>query len=103
MEKQRDDEQTDYWLVQYQRLLDSKPQALIDRVRLKVHHFYFNLNTQIHMIPVYTGFQFFRILFTHDSCLSNVLFKLITFYWKLKYTPQRFFIMRLVNVTTKFS
>ena len=33
MEKQRDDEQTDYWLVQYQRLLDSKPQALIDRER----------------------------------------------------------------------
>ena len=54
MEKQRDDEQTDYWLVQYQRLLDSKPQALIDRVRLKVHHFYFNLDTQIHMSPVYT-------------------------------------------------
>jgi len=24
--------QTDYWLAQYQRLLDSKPQCLIDQV-----------------------------------------------------------------------
>jgi len=24
--------QTDYWLAQYQRLLDSKPQSLIDQV-----------------------------------------------------------------------
>lgn len=33
MEEQRDEDQTDYWLVQYQRLLDSKPQAVIDRER----------------------------------------------------------------------
>lgn len=33
MEEQRDEAQTDYWLVQYQRLLDSKPQAVIDRVK----------------------------------------------------------------------
>ena len=32
MDQQKDDEQTDYWLIQYQRLLDSKPQAVIDRV-----------------------------------------------------------------------
>ena len=32
MEQQREDGQTDYWLVQYQRLLDKKPQALIDKV-----------------------------------------------------------------------
>ncbi|KAK3088307.1 hypothetical protein FSP39_017332 [Pinctada imbricata] len=31
MEERREDEQTDYWLVQFQRLLDRKPQALIDR------------------------------------------------------------------------
>ncbi|KAK7095159.1 E3 ubiquitin-protein ligase LRSAM1-like [Littorina saxatilis] len=31
MEQQREDGQTDYWLVQYQRLLDMKPQALIDK------------------------------------------------------------------------
>ncbi|XP_012944566.1 E3 ubiquitin-protein ligase LRSAM1 [Aplysia californica] len=31
MEQQREDGQADYWLVQYQRLLDWKPQALIDR------------------------------------------------------------------------
>ncbi|XP_076454610.1 E3 ubiquitin-protein ligase LRSAM1-like isoform X2 [Babylonia areolata] len=31
MEQQREDGQTDYWLVQYQRLLDRKPQALIDK------------------------------------------------------------------------
>ncbi|KAL8569582.1 hypothetical protein ACOMHN_044720 [Nucella lapillus] len=31
MEQQREDGQTDYWLVQYQRLLDKKPQALIDK------------------------------------------------------------------------
>lgn len=33
MERQRDEEQTDYWLVQYQRLLDNKTQAVIDRER----------------------------------------------------------------------
>ena len=41
MEQQKDDDETDYWLVQYQRLLDSKPQAVIDRVsmlRSKILH-----------------------------------------------------------------
>lgn len=33
MEQQRLDGQTDYWLVQYQRLMDRKPQALIDQER----------------------------------------------------------------------
>ena len=33
MEEQKLANQTDYWLVQYQRLLDSKPQSLIDQVR----------------------------------------------------------------------
>ncbi|OWF52585.1 E3 ubiquitin-protein ligase LRSAM1-like [Mizuhopecten yessoensis] len=33
MEQQRQDGQTDYWLVQYQRLMDKKPQALIDQER----------------------------------------------------------------------
>lgn len=32
MEEQRLQDQTDYWLVQYQRLMDRKPQALIDQV-----------------------------------------------------------------------
>ena len=32
MEQQREDGQTDYWLVQYQRLLDRKPGTLIDKV-----------------------------------------------------------------------
>lgn len=32
MEQAKLDSQTDYWLVQYQRLMDSKPQALIDMV-----------------------------------------------------------------------
>ena len=32
MEEQRQDGQTDYWLVQYQRLMDQKPQRLIDQV-----------------------------------------------------------------------
>ncbi|XP_041368128.1 E3 ubiquitin-protein ligase LRSAM1-like isoform X2 [Gigantopelta aegis] len=31
MEERREDGQTDYWLVQYQRLMDKKPQVLIDR------------------------------------------------------------------------
>ncbi|GAB1606475.1 E3 ubiquitin-protein ligase LRSAM1-like [Argonauta hians] len=31
MEEQRLHDQTDYWLVQYQRLMDRKPQALIDQ------------------------------------------------------------------------
>lgn len=33
MEEQRQDGQTDYWLVQYQRLMDQKPQRLIDQER----------------------------------------------------------------------
>jgi len=32
MEMQKLETQTDYWLAQYQRLLDSKPQFLIDQV-----------------------------------------------------------------------
>ena len=32
MEMQKLETQTDYWLAQYQRLLDSKPQCLIDQV-----------------------------------------------------------------------
>lgn len=32
MEQQKEDGQTDYWLVQYQRLMDRKPQALMDQV-----------------------------------------------------------------------
>ncbi|XP_052789874.1 E3 ubiquitin-protein ligase LRSAM1-like isoform X2 [Mya arenaria] len=31
MEQQREDGQADYWLVQFQRLMDQKPQSLIDR------------------------------------------------------------------------
>lgn len=31
MEQQKEDGQTDYWLVQYQRLMDRKPQALMDQ------------------------------------------------------------------------
>ncbi|XP_056011978.1 E3 ubiquitin-protein ligase LRSAM1-like [Ostrea edulis] len=33
MEQQKEDGQTDYWLVQYQRLMDRKPQALMDQER----------------------------------------------------------------------
>ena len=33
MEDRREEGQADYWLVQYQRLMDRKPQVLIDRVR----------------------------------------------------------------------
>ena len=32
MEQQKEDGQTDYWLVQYQRLMDRKPQALMNQV-----------------------------------------------------------------------
>lgn len=32
MEQERDDETKDYWLIQFQRLLDNKPQVLIDAV-----------------------------------------------------------------------
>jgi len=34
MEEQKEDGQVDYWLVQYQRLMDQKPHSLIDRVSL---------------------------------------------------------------------
>ena len=33
MEDHREDTVAFYWLVQYQRLMDRKPQALIDKVR----------------------------------------------------------------------
>lgn len=33
MEAQRTNEQVDFWLVQYQRLLDSTPDALLSKVR----------------------------------------------------------------------
>ena len=36
MEMQKLETQTDYWLAQYQRLLDSKPQCLIDQVVIVV-------------------------------------------------------------------
>jgi len=36
MEQQREDGQADYWLVQFQRLMDAKPQSLMDRVSLEV-------------------------------------------------------------------
>ena len=32
MEQQKMDDQIDYWLIQYQRLMDRKPQSLIDQV-----------------------------------------------------------------------
>ena len=32
MEHYKEDEAKDYWLVQFQRLLDSKPQVLVDDV-----------------------------------------------------------------------
>lgn len=32
MEQRRDNEIKDYWLIQYQRLLDAKPQILIEMV-----------------------------------------------------------------------
>ena len=34
MEAQRQEDQDDYWLIQYQRLMDRKPQSLIDQVSL---------------------------------------------------------------------
>ncbi len=33
MEEKRSSDQDDYWLIQYQRLMDRKPQSLIDQVR----------------------------------------------------------------------
>ena len=32
MEEQREGQAQDYWLIQFQRLLDSKPQVLVDAV-----------------------------------------------------------------------
>ena len=37
MEEQKENEQSDYWLVQYQRLMDRKPQAMVDLVRAPHH------------------------------------------------------------------
>ena len=37
MEQAKLDTQTDYWLVQYQRLMDRKPDALIDMVSSSGH------------------------------------------------------------------
>ena len=32
MEQRREDDVEDYWLIQFQRLMDRKPQSLIDKV-----------------------------------------------------------------------
>jgi len=32
MEQQRENDQVDFWLIQYQRLLDTKPQILLQKV-----------------------------------------------------------------------
>ena len=32
MEQQKEDSQIDYWLIQYQRLMDRKPQSLVNQV-----------------------------------------------------------------------
>ena len=37
MENYKEDEAKDYWLIQFQRLLDSKPQVLIDEVSSRIH------------------------------------------------------------------
>ena len=38
MEQQKEDSQIDYWLIQYQRLMDRKPQSLVNQVCLgRVH------------------------------------------------------------------
>ena len=39
MEQQRENDQVDFWLVQYQRLLDSKPQVLLQKVRITMQVF----------------------------------------------------------------
>ena len=35
METKRVEDEQDYWLIQYQRLLDKKPESLINQVSLK--------------------------------------------------------------------
>ena len=57
MEEQREADQTDYWLVQYQRLMDMKPQTLIDKV---ISAFY-----PFSILPFY--------LLTHFSCHLRLL------------------------------
>ena len=34
MEEQRESDQVDFWIIQYQRLLDSKPEILLQKVHL---------------------------------------------------------------------
>jgi len=35
MEEEKDDNTKDFWLIQFQRLMDNKPQLLIDDVSLQ--------------------------------------------------------------------
>ena len=44
MEVQREGQAQDYWLIQFQRLLDSKPQVLVDAVS------FFDFNLRIHIV-----------------------------------------------------
>ena len=37
MEEEKDDQTKDFWLIQFQRLMDNKPQLLVD----DVSHFFF--------------------------------------------------------------
>ncbi|XP_014774266.1 E3 ubiquitin-protein ligase LRSAM1 [Octopus bimaculoides] len=65
MEEQRLQDQTDYWLVQYQRLMDRKPQALIDQEWL--------LEIPVLKILEQTGAQDYIPLFARHRITSETL------------------------------
>ena len=66
MEQQKENTQSDYWLVQYQRLMDRKPQAMIDlvsacsTVRHMLPSIYLANNSLNTMEKIYPGFYFER-------------------------------------------
>ena len=48
MEHKREADIEDYWLIQYQRLLESKPQTLLEKVALQ-HYYSSFLNSALNI------------------------------------------------------
>lgn len=58
MEEQKENNQLDFWLVQYQRLLDSKPERLVERVSSNrtvehIHKMFTTAQIIVSLIPLF--------------------------------------------------
>ena len=61
MEEEKDDQTKDFWLIQFQRLMDNKPQLLVDDVS-QFFFFFLEKNHPISMSILINSFFFFFTL-----------------------------------------